>query len=59
MINAPLPGVQECVTAAQAACRTNKAEDHFAVRIQEKTGHKVTDESETAAMEWLVKWLKP
>ena len=55
----PLPGVQECVAAAQAAYRTNKAEDHFAVRIQEKTGHKVTDESETAAIEWFVKWLKP
>lgn len=53
----PLPGVQECVAAAQAAYRTNKAEDQFAVRIQEKTGHKVTDESETAAIEWFVKWL--
>jgi dienelactone hydrolase len=55
----PLPGVQEAVAVAQAAYRTNKVEDHFAVRIQEKTGHKVTDESETAAIEWFVKWLKP
>ena len=36
-----------------------KAEGHFAVRIQEKTDHTVTDESETAAIEWFVKWLKP
>ena len=35
-----------------------KAENRFAVRIQEKTGHKVTDESETAAIEWFVKWLR-
>jgi dienelactone hydrolase len=55
----PLPGVQEAVAAAQAAYDTHKAEDHFVVRIQEKTGHKVTDESETAAIEWFVKWLKP
>jgi len=55
----PLPGVQEAVASAQAAYGAAKAEDHFAVRIQEKTGHKVTDESETAAIEWFVKWLKP
>ena len=55
----PLPGVQECITAAQAAYRAAKAGDHFAVRIQEKTGHKVTDESEKMAIEWFVKWLKP
>jgi len=54
----PLLGVQECVAAAQAAYRAAKVEDRFAVRIQEKTGHKVTDESETAAIEWFVKWLK-
>ena len=55
----PLPGVQECITAAQAAYRTAKAEGHFAVRIQEKTGHKVTSDSEREAIEWFVKWLKP
>lgn len=47
------------LAAAQAAFRTAKAEDHFAVRIQEKTGHKVTDESEKEAIEWFVKWLRP
>jgi len=55
----PLSGVQECVIAAQAACRAAKAGDHRVVRIQEKTGHKVTDESEAAAIEWFMKWLKP
>lgn len=55
----PLPGVQEAVAAAQSAYRAAKAEDRLAVRIQEKTGHKVTDESEQEAIEWFVKWLKP
>jgi len=57
--NTPLPGVQECVEAAQKAYRAAKAEDHFAVRIQEKTGHQVKPESERAAIEWFVRWLKP
>jgi len=55
----PLPGVREAVTAAQTAYHAAKAEDHFALRIQEKTGHKVTDESEAVAVDWFVKWLKP
>lgn len=55
----PLPGVQEAVSAAQSDYRSAKAEDHFAVRIQEKTGHKVTDESEKEAIGWFVQWLRP
>ena len=55
----PLPGVRECIAAAQNAYRAAKAEDHFAARIQEKTGHQVKPESEQAAIEWFVKWLKP
>lgn len=55
----PLPGVQECVEAARQAYRAAQVEDHFAVRIQEKTGHQVRLESEQAAIEWFVRWLKP
>ena len=55
----PLPGVKECTEAAQTAYHALKLDDHFAVRIQEKTGHQVKPESERAAIEWLVKWLKP
>ena len=29
------------------------------IRIQEHTGHKVNPESERAAVDWFVKWLKP
>ncbi len=55
----PLPGVNECVNAAQKVYAADKAEDHFAVIIQKNTGHQVKPESERAAIEWFVKWLKP
>ncbi len=55
----PLPGVNACVEAARKAYHAAQADDHFAVRIQEHTGHKVTPESEQAGIEWFVKWLKP
>jgi dienelactone hydrolase len=55
----PLPGVDECVAAAKKAYTASHAEDHFAVIIQKNTGHQVRPESERAAIEWFVKWLKP
>lgn len=55
----PLPGLTNCLTAAQTAYRATKAEDRLAIRIQENTGHQVRPESERAAIDWLVKWLKP
>jgi dienelactone hydrolase len=55
----PLPGVLECVAAGQAAYAAMDATNHFAVRIQKNTGHKVTPESEQAAFDWFVEWLKP
>ncbi len=55
----PLPGVDECVAAAKKAYAASHAEDHFVVIIQKKTGHQVKPESELAAIEWFVKWLKP
>lgn len=55
----PLPGLQECIDAAQQAYRAAGAEDRFVVCIQENTGHQVTPESERAAIDWFVKWLRP
>jgi dienelactone hydrolase len=55
----PLPGVKECAAAAQQAYRAANAEECFTLRIQEKTGHAVKPESERAAIDWFVKWLKP
>jgi dienelactone hydrolase len=58
-IHTPLPSVNECVAAAEKAYAAGHAEDHFAVIIQKNTGHKVLPESERAALDWFVKWLKP
>jgi dienelactone hydrolase len=55
----PLPGLRLCIDAAWAAYRRVGAEDRFVCRIEEKTAHKVNRDSETAAIEWFVKWLKP
>lgn len=57
--NTPLPGVKLCAEAARAAYEDRKAGDKFELRIQEKTAHQVKPESERAAIEWFVKWLKP
>jgi hypothetical protein len=35
------------------------ADERFVVRIQEKTAHKVNADSQAAAVEWFVWWLKP
>jgi dienelactone hydrolase len=55
----PLPGLKLCTDAAQKVYDAAGASDHFLVRIQEKTGHKVNPESQALAIEWFVKWLKP
>jgi dienelactone hydrolase len=55
----PLPGVIECTNAAQKVYAADGATNNFAVIIQKNTGHQVKPESERAAIEWFVKWLKP
>ena len=57
--NCPLPGVKECIRTAQAAYAADKASNHFAAIIQKNTGHAVKPESEQAAVDWFVKWLRP
>jgi len=57
--NTPLPGVNEAAAAAEQAYQQAGAENRFRLRIQEKTGHQVRPESERAAIEWFVRWLKP
>lgn len=55
----PLPGLQECVDAAQSAYRAAGAEDRFHLLLQKNTAHKVTPEAEREAVEWFIRWLKP
>ena len=52
-----LPGLKLCTDAAKAAYEKAGAADRFVVRIQENTGHKVTPESQRAAIDWLVRVL--
>jgi dienelactone hydrolase len=58
-IHTPLPGVQECVAAAEKIYAADNATNHFAVIIQKNAGHEVKPESERAAIDWFVQWLKP
>jgi len=46
-------------TPPQKVYAADNATNHFAVIIQKNTGHQVKPESERAAIEWFVKWLKP
>jgi dienelactone hydrolase len=55
----PAEGVRQCADAARAAYHAATADDHFLLRLEEHTGHKVTPESEQAAVEWFVRWLRP
>ena len=57
--NTPLAGVIECTNAAQKAYAADHAAAHFAAIIQPNTAHQVKPESERAAIDWFVKWLKP
>ena len=53
----PLPGLKLCTDAAQRAYHDAGADDRFVVRIEPHTAHKVTPESQQAAIEWFAKWL--
>ena len=55
----PLPGLKLATDAAQAAYHAANADDHFVIRIQANTAHRVNPDSEQAAVDWFVKWLKP
>ncbi len=55
----PLPGLKLCTDAAGAVYKAAGAEEKFVVRIEPKTAHKVTADSQEAAVEFFVKWLKP
>jgi dienelactone hydrolase len=55
----PLPGVKECIDVAQGVYHAGGMDDHFAFRIQEHVGHQVKPESESAMIDWFVRWLKP
>jgi dienelactone hydrolase len=55
----PLAGVQECASAAERAYRAGGSPDRFRLLIQPGAGHEFTGDAQRAALDWLVKWLRP
>ena len=55
----PLPGVKLCEHSAIDAYLQAGAPDKFKLIIEPNAGHTVTPDSQTAAVEWFVKWLRP
>lgn len=55
----PLDGVQACASAAERAYRTAGSPERFHLLIQPDAGHEFTPEAQRAAVDWLVKWLRP
>lgn len=55
--NCPLGGAKLAFATAEAAYRDAKASDKLKIMVAPRTGHKVTDEQQQAALDWFVKWL--
>ncbi len=55
----PPASLKLATDAIEAAYKKANAEDHFVLLVQPNTAHRVNPESEKAAVEFLVKWLKP
>ena len=55
----PLPGLQTCIAPVEQAYRDAAAADKVKVYLQKDTGHAVTPVGLQAAVDWMVRWLKP
>jgi len=55
----PLPGLRECLAAAERAYAETGQRDRLRAIIQPNTGHKVNPDSLDAAMAWFARWLLP
>ncbi len=51
--------MEKCIAAARTAYESKHAPENLGVIIQKHAGHQVLPESEQAAIEWFVQWLKP
>jgi dienelactone hydrolase len=54
----PMPGLEICIAAARSAYDQHGKSNQFEFRLQSKTGHAVTSESEAYALDWLVRSLR-
>ena len=55
----PLPGVLECVQAAERAYAAAGAQDKVGFYLQPHAGHVFTPVAELVALDWLARWLSP
>lgn len=55
----PLPGVLECMHAAESAYAAAGAQDKLGLYLQPHSGHVFTPVAELVALDWLVRWLAP
>ena len=55
----PLPGVLECMRAAESAYAAAGAQDKLGLYLQPHSGHVFTPVAELVALDWLVRWLAP
>jgi dienelactone hydrolase len=55
----PLPGVLECMGAAERAYAAAGAQDKLGFYLQPHSGHVFTPVAELVALDWLVRWLAP
>jgi len=54
----PLEGVERCYAVAEAAYQKAGAADRLKKIIAPDTGHAITAEQQTAALDWFTRWLK-
>jgi dienelactone hydrolase len=58
-LNCPLGGAEVAFAAAQDAFTAAGASDRLEIVVAKGVGHTVTAEQRKAALDWLVRWLKP
>jgi dienelactone hydrolase len=58
-LNCPLGGAEVAFAAAQDAFKAAGTSDRLEIIVAKGVGHTVTAEQRTAALDWLVRWLKP
>lgn len=54
----PVPGLELCVAAAREAYQRVQASQNFEFRLQPRTAHAVTPDSEQYAIDWLIRHLR-
>lgn len=57
--NTPIAGVRLAVNAARPVYEAAGAGNRLQLRVQEDTPHRVNPDSQQAAVDWFVRWLKP